>query len=452
MQLTFIGWIALAGALLLALALSSAWIRRAPVSTAAIYLTVGCALGPWGLEVLRIDLTEASPWLERATEIALVLSLFIGGLRLRLPPTHRAWTPAYRLASFVMLGSIAGVATLAWLLFDLSPALAVLLGAILAPTDPVLAGAVTVGHANDRDPLRYALSGEAGLNDGAAFPFVVLGLLLLDPDLARSEITAWGVHKILWAIPVGLIVGFFLGRLVGSAAIHLRARNRDTAAPTDFLALALIALAYAIADAIGAWGFLAVFAAGIGLRHAEIRTVEDDPHPDAPPSSATHPPAETLVSPNVVTEREIAQPAVAAGVLVAEVFSFGDTVERVLEVFLVVIVGMSLATHWDARGVGLAILLMVLVRPPLCFLSLARAPLTPVQRGLVGWFGIRGIGSLYYLSYAFSQGLGGAAARELADLTLTAVATSIILHGVSAQPAMEWYERRARMQASKIQG
>jgi NhaP-type Na+/H+ or K+/H+ antiporter len=338
---------------------------------------------------------------------------------------------------------------LAWLLFDLSPALTVLLGAILAPTDPVLAGAVTVGHANDRDRLRYALSGEAGLNDGAAFPFVVLGLMLLEMDLTRGEIVAWSVQRIVWAIPAGLVVGFFLGRLVGSAAIRLRARNRDTAAPTDFLALALIALAYAVADAIGAWGFLAVFAAGIGLRRAEIRTVEDDPHPDAPASSITHPPAETLVSPNVVTEREMAQPAVAAGVLVAEVFSFGDTVERVLEVLLVVIVGISLATHWDVRGVGLAFLLMVLIRPPLCFLALVRAPLTPVQRGLIGWFGIRGIGSLYYLSYAFSHGLGGAAARELADLTLTAVAISIILHGVSAQPAMQWYERRASVKVPK---
>jgi NhaP-type Na+/H+ or K+/H+ antiporter len=441
--MTFIAWMAMAGALLLALALSSAWIQRAPVSTAAIYLAVGCVLGPWGLDVLRIDLIEASPWLERTTEIALILSLFIGGLRLRLPPTHRAWLPAYRLASFVMVGSIAGVATLAWLLFDLSPALAILLGAILAPTDPVLAGTVTVGHADDRDRLRYALSGEAGLNDGAAFPFVLLGLMLLEPDLTGGELAVWSVQRIFWAIPAGLAVGFVLGRLVGSAAIHLRARNRDTAAPTDFLALALIALAYTITDAIGAWGFLAVFAAGIGLRRAEIRTVEDDPHPDAA-SSTPHPPAETLVSPNVVTEREMAMPAVAAGVLVAEVFSFGDTVERLLEVLLVVIVGISLATHWDVRGVGLALLLMVLIRPPLCFLSLLRAPLTPVQRGLIGWFGIRGIGSLFYLSYAFSHGLAGATARELAELTLTAVATSIILHGLSAQPAMQWYERRAR--------
>src|SRR5687767_9430621 len=124
------------------MALSSAWIQRLPVSTAAIYLGVGCAIGPWGFDLLRIDLGEASPWLERFTEIAVILALFVGGLRLRLPPQHRAWAAAYRLASLVMLASIGGVAIVAQWILGLHPALALLIGAILAPTDPVLAGAV----------------------------------------------------------------------------------------------------------------------------------------------------------------------------------------------------------------------------------------------------------------------------------------------------------------------
>ena len=142
-----------------------------------------------------------------------------------------------------MVASIAGVAVCAWLLLDINPALALLLGAILAPTDPVLASSVTVGHSQDNDRLRYALSGEAGLNDGAAFPFVVLGLLLLGP-VSMSQIATWAGLRLLWAVPAGLLLGYVLGRLVGSAAIALRTRNRDTAAPTDFLALALIALSY----------------------------------------------------------------------------------------------------------------------------------------------------------------------------------------------------------------
>jgi NhaP-type Na+/H+ or K+/H+ antiporter len=443
--MSFTAWLALGGALLLTMALSSALIRRLPMSTAAIYLGVGCAIGPWGLGLLEIDLRENAAWVERLTEIAIILCLFIGGLRLRLPLQDRAWRAAYRLASVVMLASIVGVAMCGWLVLGLEPAVAVLLGAILAPTDPVLAGSVTVGHSQDHDRLRYALSGEAGLNDGAAFPFVILGLMLLGSTVSAPELAVWTAHRVLWAIPAGLLLGYLLGRLIGSAAIALRARHRDTAAPTDFLALALIALSYTGASVIGAWGFLAVFAAGIGLRHAEIRTVQSAPHPDATASdAAVHPPAETLVSPNTVTEREMEEPAVAAGVLVAEAFSFGDTLERMLEMLLVIIVGITLANHWDPRALIVGGALIVILRPAATLLLLFGSPTTLLQRWLLGWFGIRGIGSIYYLAFALTHGVQDGAARELADLTLSSVAVSIVVHGLTSTPLMEWYERQLR--------
>jgi len=441
--MSFTAWLAFGGALLLTMALLSALIRRLPISTAAIYLGVGCAIGPWGLDLLRVDLRQSAAWIERLTEIAVILSLFIGGLRLRLPLRHLAWRAAHRLASVVMLASIAGVAVCGWLFLGLDPALGVLLGAILAPTDPVLASSVTVGHSQDNDRLRYALSGEAGLNDGAAFPFVMLGLMLLGSAVSTSELTAWALHRLLWAVPAGLLLGYLLGRVIGTAAIELRARNRDTAAPTDLLALALIALSYSGASVIGAWGFLSVFAAGIGLRHTEISTVQSSPHPDATASAEkVHPPAETLVSPNTVTAQEMEQPAVAAGVLVAEVFTFGDTLERTLEVLLVVIVGISLANHWDPRALILGAALIVIVRPAATLLLLAGSPTTPLQRWLLGWFGIRGIGSIYYLAFALTHGVHDSAALELADLTLSIVAISIVVHGLTSTPLMKWYERQ----------
>jgi NhaP-type Na+/H+ or K+/H+ antiporter len=429
---------------MLTMALSSAWIQRLPVSTAAIYLAVGCVIGPWGFGLLRIDLTDSSAWLERLTEIAVILSLFIGGLRMRLPFKDPAWRSAYRLASVLMLGCIAGVTGVLVLAFDWDPALAFLLASILAPTDPVLASSVTVGHSQDNDRLRYALSGEAGLNDGAAFPFVVLALLMLAGALDGAAFGAWTLHRIIWAIPAGLAIGYALGRSLGTLAIALRARHRDTAAPTDFLALALIALSYTAAEALGAWGFLSVFAAGLGLRHAEVRTVETAPHPDASEASGDeHPPAETLVAPNTVTESEIEQPAVAAGVLVAEVFSFGDTLERALEVLLVIIVGVSLANHWDNRALIIGGLLIFVIRPALALLSLVATPTSRLQRILIGWFGIRGIGSLYYLAYALTHGVTPAHAHELSDLTLSVIAMSIVIHGLTSQPLMEWYDRRS---------
>ena len=446
----FLFWTALVGVLLLTLALASAFVQRLPISTAVIYFGIGCLIGPWGLDLLRLDLSRPNSWLEHVTELGVTLSLFIGGLRLRLSPRHRAWRAAYRLASIVMLGSIAGVAWLAWRWLGLEPATALLLGAILAPTDPVLAGDVTVGHSRERDRLRYALSGEAGLNDGAAFPFVVLALGWLGSGSLRPMLGSWAVKDLLWAIPAGLAVGFLLGRVVGRVAITLSSRSRDTAAPNDFLALALIALSYTIAQVIGAWGFLAVFAAGIGLRSAEIKTVEESPHPDAEdPSARAHPPAETLVAPNVVTASELGEPAVAAGVLVAEVFSFGDTIERLLEVLLVVLVGLSLAHHWDARAVWLSAALFLVIRPAVTWVSLLGTPTTPLQRGLIGWFGIRGIGSLYYLAYSCAHGVQGATCKQVVDLSLSVVAVSLIAHGVTSQSLMAWYERHVAAGAAQ---
>lgn len=440
--MSFEGWVALLGLLLLAMALSSAWVRRFPISPAAIYLGIGCLIGPWGWHLVRVDVTAHAHLFERLTETAVVLSLFVGGLRLRLPLTHAAWRAAFRLASLVMVLCIAGLALVLWQVFHFDPAIAVLIAAILAPTDPVLAGEVTIGHAQDHDKLRYALSGEAGLNDGAAFPFVVLGLLLLHQPVPGAAWAHWLARDVIWATGSALIVGFLLGRLVGRAAILLRARQRDTAAPTDFLALALIALAYVIAQAIGGWSFLAVFAAGFGLRRAEIHTVAEDPHPDTPTTNEPHPPAETLVAPTQVTEEQIEQPAVAAGVLVSEVFSFGDTVERILEVLLVVTVGASLATHFSVAGVLIGAILIFGIRPLMCALGLIGTSTTPIQRVLISWFGIRGIGSLYYVAYAATHGLDRSNASLIADICLSAVALSILMHGMSSQHLMTLYERQ----------
>jgi sodium/hydrogen antiporter len=443
--MTFNGWVTLVGLLLLAMALSSTWIRRLPLSTSALYLGVGFLLGPWVLGLLRIDFVEHARTFERLTEIAVVLSLFVGGLRLRLPWRHKAWRAVWPLASIVMSLSITGLALIASLLLHLPMAEALLIAAILAPTDPVLASSVTVGHSEDHDRLRYALSGEAGLNDGAAFPFVVLALLLSAGSVDFAMLGHWAVKDVLWASGAALAIGFWLGWLVGRTAIFLRSRQRDTAAPTDFLALALVALSYTAAQALGAWGFLAVFAAGVGLRRAELNTVEREPHPDAPRNGdRPHPPAETLVAPNTVTEDEIEKPAVAAGVLVAEVFTFGDTVERLLEVLLVVIVGAALATHVSWQGLALGAILIFVVRPLATFLGLLGTPTNVTQRALIGWFGIRGVGSLYYLSFVATHGVASNVAREVADICVTAIALSIILHGVTAQPLMQWYERRMR--------
>jgi len=398
-------------------------------------------IGLWEMEFLHI-----AGWMEHLTEVAVLVSLFVSGLKLRMPLRHPAWKSAYVLAGPVMLACIGGVTLLCHYLFGLSWGVAVLIGAILAPTDPVLASLVQVNDARDSDRLRYGLSGEAGFNDGTAFPFVVFGLMLIaQGQLEADWVGEWALHRLLWAVPAGLLIGFLLGKLVGRVAIYLRARHTDTAmSPNDSLALALIALAYVGAELAGAWGFLAVFAAGLGLRHAEIAAADDSATPseelinDAVPHLAEGGLAPRALS---LDDRQLGQPQVAAGVLMGDVLAFGGQLERSLEVLLVTMLGVLVSVHWDWRAVPLGLALFLLIRPLSVMLLMPRRYLDRAQCLTAGWFGIRGIGSLYYLSYAVTHGLLPDEAQTIIGLVLSVVALSIVLHGLSTQPLLRRYER-----------
>ena len=445
--MTFLQWMAVLGLLLLILALASAYLRWLPVTTSVIYLGFGALIGGLGIGFWQIDFIHIADWLVHLAEVAVLVSLFISGLKLRLPLGDPAWRSAFMLAGPVMVACIAGVAALCHYLFGLDWGVAVLIGAILAPTDPVLASLVQVNDARDSDRLRYGLSGEAGFNDGTAFPFVIFGLLLLEHEsLGGGWLGEWALSRLLWAIPAGLLVGYLLGRLIGHLAIYLRARHADTSmSPNDSLALALIALAYVGAELIEGWGFLAVFAAGLGLRHAEFAA-----------ANASTLPSEELVRKAVPhlaeagsAPRELPlqghrpdEPSIAAGVLVGDMLTFGGQLERSLEVVLVTLLGVVISAHWDWRAVPLALALFVVIRPLCVFLLVPGRMLDRPQRLLAGWFGIRGIGSLYYLAYAVTHGLLPEESAQIVPLVLSVVALSILAHGLSTQPLLSLYERR----------
>ena len=153
-----------------------------------------------------------------------------------------------------------------------------------------------------------------------------------------------------------------------------------------------------------------------------------------------HPPAEDFVAAKLNPDA-LGQPALAAGTLLAEVLSFGDTAERLLEVMLVLIVGIALAAHWDVRAFAVAGALMVLVRPLGAHLVLLGTRTTLTQRWVMGWFGIRGIGSLYYLSYALREGVPQQVASDVNAITVSVIAISVVMHGITAQPVLARYEK-----------
>jgi len=444
--MTFIIWVAVLGAVLLTLALTSSYLRWMPVTTSAVCLLLGVGIGPSGLDLLKLPLEHAASWMEHLTEVAVLFSLFVCGLKLRLPLRDKRWRIAFGLAGPVMVLTIIGVCLLLHYGLKMSWGPSLLIGAILAPTDPVLAALVQVNDARDVDSVRFGLSGEAGLNDGVAFPFVILGLLLLQGEGLAAEWSNWVLRDLLWAVPVGLLTGYWMGRGIGRATLALQTRNEDsTVSPNDYLALALIALAFVVAESLGGYGFLSVFTAGLGLRQEEVK------------STGVHqPPAEHLVQPVVGHQNVEPQHAVhgdterlqssqvAAGIMMGDMLAFGGLVERAMEVFLVTLLGVVLVTHWDWRALWVGGLLFCLIRPACVALMPWGSLLMWRQRMLIGWFGIRGIGSLFYLFYALNHGLGNTVGAQCTDLTLSVVALSILLHGISTQPLLARYEQQKK--------
>ena len=427
-------WYLIVGSVLVGMALAGSVLKRLPLTASMFYLAVGYGLGPAGMDALDVDALRDAALLERLTEIAVIVSLFSAGLKMRVPPRDRRWWLPVRLASVSMWVTVGLVALVGWGLLGLPLGAAVLLGAVLAPTDPVLASDVQVTDPGDRDRLRFALTGEAGLNDGTAFPFVMLGLGLLGWHELGAGGGRWVGVDLLWATAAGLAIGGLLGWGVGHLVLYLRRTHREAVGLDDFLALGLIALSYGAAVLALGYGFLAVFAAGYALRQVEMRFTGDEA-PQEVGGPAGGEPATTLAT----------DPETAPAFLAQAVLGFNEQIERIAEVAVVILVGALLASvqvTW--AGVGLVLALLLVIRPAAVLLGLAGARASGMQRGLMCWFGVRGVGSVYYLAFAIQHGLRElpSLAREIADLTLLCVAVSIVVHGISVTPLMRWYERR----------
>lgn len=422
-------WFIIVGVLLLGVALAGSYVRRLPLSTTLLYLAVGYSLGPQGAGLLNIDPIRQASFIERVTEIAVIVSLFTAGLKLRLPFSDSRWRPAWRLASGSMILTVAAIAAAGVYGIGMSWGAAVLLGAILAPTDPVLASDVQVEHPFDYDPLRFTLTGEAGYNDGTAFPFVMLGLGLLGlHDLGQFGLR-WFLLDVLWSIGGGLAIGALLGTGVARIVLHLRRVHREATGLDDFLAMGLIGVSYGTALLCGTYGFLAVFAAGLALRRIERRHMPEEDEQN-----------QSVFAQGQSEEEVVTDPVKAPAAMAEAVLHFNEQLERLGELTIVVIIGAMLS--WDivpAEALWFVPLLFLLIRPISVMVGLAGAELAVRERRFAAWFGIRGIGSLYYLMYAIVHGAGESDARLLIGLTLATITASAVLHGISVTPLMKKY-------------
>ena len=430
-------WSVLIGLLLIVMALGGTVLARLPLSTAMLYLVVGVAVSPVLLGWTGFGPLTHTVLMERLTEVVVLVSLFTAGLKLSHGLGDRRWLLPVRLATTSMVVTVGCITLVGWSLLGLPIGAAVLLGGLLAPTDPVLASDVQVQEPGDRDQLRFALTGEGGLNDGTAFPFVMLGLGLLGLHDLGTAGWRWFAVDLAWAVAAGIGVGAGLGIATGRLVLYLRREHKEAVGLDDFVALGLIALAYGIALLLHAYGFLAVFAAGVALRNlVQLEGASSKGSREAVEKAAALPDrsmAETLA----------VDPQHAPAYMAHAVLGFNEQLERIGEVAVVVTIGALLwAVPWQADALWFVPLVLLVIRPVSVALGLAGTSTARQRRWLIGWFGIRGIGSLYYLMYAVNHGLAPELAERLTGLALAAVVASVVVHGISVTPLMAAYERR----------
>ncbi|MBZ2168124.1 cation:proton antiporter [Marinobacter sp. F4216] len=422
-------WFIAIGTLLILMGTRPPVLQRLNLTPSMVYLSVGVLLGPLMFGVFHFNPLKQAHFLEVLAELAVLLSLFIAGTKMPVPFRWKAWRVPMRLAFISMTISVVLTAVFGYYLLGLPLGAAILLGAILAPTDPVLATEVQVRHMGDTDPLRFTLTSEAGMNDGSAFPFVMLGLLLLGSPLSDELLGRWVFKDILWSTASAIAVGLVTGRLLAQIVRGQRSLERTVPLLDDFLGLGLIGLTYGVCLLIDGWGFLGVFVTAISLRQSEM-TLAQAEKPDK-------------VTVTAVTSSD--QPGETVWHLPTEVskgsLMFKESLERLSELVLVVLLGGMLFTDsWSFRAVGLGLFLFVVVRPVSVLLGLIGSGAPWRLQMLVGWFGVRGIGSIYYLMFAVVFGLPEELALELIHLTLVVVVLSIIIHGLTVKPMMtRWW-------------
>jgi NhaP-type Na+/H+ or K+/H+ antiporter len=370
-------------------------------SASIIYLCLGAgaAVVIDLADIAWVDPLADEELIERLTELAVVIALFGTGLKLEEPFARRSWASVARLLCVAMPLTIAAIALFGTQVMGLSLGAAIVLGAILAPTDPVLAGDIGVGPpgSEEEQEPNISVTGEAGLNDGLAFPFLFLGLYIAAED-GEGWIGEWALADIAYGIGFAVVIGAVLGYGIAALAVTLRERDLLATVFDAWVAVPSALVIYGTAEIAGTLGFIAVFCGGVAFRHYE-HGHEYNRH----------------------------------------VHDGAETVEKFGELAVILLLGSMLTlSGLGAPGLSgwlLVPVLLVAIRPAAVAISMVRGRLPGPERAFVAWFGVRGIGSLYYAAVAVGAGtLSGEETEVVVWTAIACVVVSILVHGATATP------------------
>jgi NhaP-type Na+/H+ or K+/H+ antiporter len=426
-------WYVLVGVLLIAMAIARSVIARLPMTGSMIYLAVGFVIGPAGFGLLNVDIYEDTHVLRLITESGLIVSLFAIGLHLRAPLGHRLWSAPFRLALPAMLITIAVMTVAAWYGMALEVGVALMMAAGLAPTDPVLANELRPREAGDEDPLRFSLSGEGGANDGAAYPFVLLGVILCTGHEMGGG-SPWVVAgSMVWGVVAAVAIGWGMGSLTEALVARLRIRYAKALGFEGFFALGLIMACYGVTLLAHGYGFLAVFCAGVAVRRREMEATGEER------------PSEALQDIRQGERKQVSKdPELAHAYLAESMMAFSVEMEGIVELALMLLIGSVVSAHWrELIGWGPLIMVLVLfflARPLAVYISMLGTGATWQRRLVSAWLGFRGVGTFFYLLFALEH--APEQARPLTPVLLAAIVVSVFVHGISASPLLNWYYRR----------
>ena len=402
----YIPIVAIVGLALLAMAWMPGLSRLTKVSYSVIYVFLGVILYATLDFLPEADPIEYTNFSVRLAELMVIVSLMETGLKIDEPFSLRTWRIPLRLVSITMVLSIMAVAAIGFLWLKLDIASAILLGAVLAPTDPVLADDVQVGPPLEkkRNDVRFSLTAEAGLNDGMAFPFTWLAITLALIPGDNADLWHWFGFDFIYRIAAAVIIGFLIGKIIGYLLFKRPKKKSFLATRDGFVAFSLTLFVYGITEMLHGYGFVAVFICAITLRNYEL---EHKYH--------------------------------------IKLHSFTDQVERMLMAIVLILFGGILVekvfSTFSWQHLLFALFTVFIIRPVTAWFSVANSKLHIQEKAAISFYGIKGIGSIFYLAFAISHAEFHTS-ETLWSLTSWVVLSSILVHGISASVVMQRIEKR----------